>query len=554
MRTRVQPSHYFAFNLTSARSMCTTLGILFLAAGTAIAGDLSAADQQVLERTKSALNKLEASLRYAQESAGRGDRPPTGSRAKLAMVRLNSAKQDMAPVEALLAKLPADHPDVQAVQQQYDDDRAAIDALELRLTGKVAGPADAAPAGVKLDYRQEEQLKNARFHTNDVEGKAGAIAQFVEQVQATEDKRLVDFRAVRQALNTLEDADRKVGNARTHLEGLPADGAGVQQVADALAKAVASLEASRTVLVPLNESLSKLIDPAQYPDLQADTKRLSELASMYARPEVLVQDRPQAITLVNEAQAAAAERERLTKAYALLIHQQTEEGKRIAGLSNGFANNMSAFAAAAQQEQAKLPDQIRADLAEVRAIMKAAVEEKKPLYFTGGIPQHLEFADDKLALYAALDPEGAKALADEVAKTRKDVKTAQDALRKDIIAANELPADNYTGADRDAVSALAVKTWKERDPNAEVLAVRIPAEVWKRETLWRFSSDRMYKVDRSKLQVQVVVKHDAELAVIQPINLSKDHLSSDHINAYPFWDRDDELQPQSFLPLAKVKK
>ena len=49
------------------------------------------------------------------------------------------------------------------------------------------------------------------------------------------------------------------------------------------------------------------------------------------------------------------------------------------------------------------------------------------------------------------------------------------------------------------------------------------------------------------------MKHDDDLVVIRPVNLWKDHLKGDSINAFPLHDTSDELQPQSFLLRSRVR-
>jgi hypothetical protein len=50
-----------------------------------------------------------------------------------------------------------------------------------------------------------------------------------------------------------------------------------------------------------------------------------------------------------------------------------------------------------------------------------------------------------------------------------------------------------------------------------VLAVRFPSQQWNRETMWRYQNREWYRIDRSKLQAQLIVKRDAKLAAIQPV-------------------------------------
>lgn len=519
------------------------------------AADLDDTQRATLNAAIGELRQAQTNIKLAQDTAGGGTAPLRGSKAKLTMVRLGSAKGPLARAKGYLDKLPADHSDVKVVQEQYNALQAVADQLEARATGKAPGaaPAPASTGGTKLDYRQEESLKNARFSLRDLKGRTAALQQLTTQFKSVANADLIDFREVQRGINTIEVADRRVGETRDWLGKLPEDGAGVAATAAELKAAVSSLEASRSYLVPLQQRLTKLLDPAQYPSLRADLDRLLELSRMYNQPQVFMTDRRRAADLVREIAAAAEERKRIVDAYGLLIHQQTDAGKRFAGGARGFDQNMQAFVAAADQERQTLPQKLRDQLAEVRKLAGQAVAEEKPLFFTGGIPQQLGFAEEMLVLCQVLDERTAATLASEMQQLKTDLRNAQKSLRASIIASNKLPADVYKGDDRATLEKKAADTWKKVAPEAEVLMVRLPNETWKREVLWRNQTGSWYKIDRSRMQAQVIVKHDDKLAEIRPINLWIDHLSQNALTGTRFHEKDEELQPSFLLPLEKLR-
>ena len=534
-----------------AATFFVALGVL--AASTSFAGDLTKEQRKWLGEAVAGLKRAETNFNLAKGSVPAGDKPLTGSRLKLAMSRLEGAKGLMPQIAERLTKLPADDETVQQVQAQYDELKAAMDALEARITGQAPTNSAAENEGVKLDYQQEEELKNAQFALRDLEGQAAALVQLVEQIKPQENRNLIDRRVVQQGMNTIEVAERRAGEVHNHLDPLPDDGRGVKPTRERLGKAVDSVAASKAFLTPIHKQLAGATDATNYPDLKTDTERLSDLCTMYANPRILLEDREQAAAIIKQAGAAEAERARIAEKYAILIHQQTAEGKRIEGLSKGFTKNYTKFDAAAQQQKAALPDQIKKDLDDVRKTADMAVKEQKPLFFTGGIPQKLGFAEDKLALLEALDVETAKRFKDEITKLRADLKTKQDSLRELIIKTNELPADNYTGADRPELEKMAVEVWKMQQPDAEVLTIRFPAQKWKHVVRWDYSNGSWYKVDHSQIQAQVIIKYDDKLAVNQPVNLRRNHLSDDALTGYPFRSADEELLPRAFLLMEKVK-
>ena len=183
-----------------------------------------------------------------------------------------------------------------------------------------------------------------------------------------------------------------------------------------------------------------------------------------------------------------------------------------------------------------------------------AVKNQKPLYFGGGIRHGLENAETKLFLLTVLDASAGAALTKTLADAKDQIHKKEASLRDLVIAHNELPPDRYKGADKPALVERAIATWKEKQPDALVLTVRFPSEKWNRETYWRLQNTTWYKIDRSWVQAQLIVKENDRLAVIRPINLWIDHLAADKLTASPLHGSvKEELQPSSFMLVNKAK-
>lgn len=102
--------------------------------------------------------------------------------------------------------------------------------------------------------------------------------------------------------------------------------------------------------------------------------------------------------------------------------------------------------------------------------------------------------------------------------------------------------------------ALVRSRWLESNPKDEILTVRLIGAEWKRETRWeRSSGNRAWeKVDRSRLQANVIVKLHGSKALLGVVNLVKNHMEADVVTAHP-WDKPDKPSPQSILLLEHVK-
>ncbi|MDZ4731670.1 MAG: hypothetical protein SH820_17205 [Xanthomonadales bacterium] len=553
---------------------------------------LSPEQQQKAAAVESGLKRVQTNFQLALDSAGTGT--PTGSKAKLSKMRLDSAAVDMPQLKQWLSELPADQPEVKPLTDQYASIEQGIQELDDRIAGKnatpaaataaapaastpattatatpaaatapapatapaqAATPAPAADATVKLGYPLEDVLKGAQFNLREVQGNANALTAKMAELQPVEDQLSVNFREVLASMNTLENARRKAGFTQDGLSKLPANGQGVAEAATELAEANGQLDTAETYFAPLNQQLAKLIDPANYPNLPTDLKRLDELTVMYGSPSILQTDRPQAAAVMHQADAAKTEATRIAQAYSSLMVQQTEEGKRVEGSGNYFLEKLTAFQAAAEQERQTLPQQIRADLAEADKVAQQAVADQKPLFFTGGIPQTMGFAADRLALYKVLDPKQAPAMEKEVQAMQASMVQREKSLSALIIQQNPLPPDRYTGADRSQVVDVAIDAWKHQQAKFEVLGSRIPSEAWNRETMWQYSNGTWYYVDRSKLQVQLLVadEENSDQAKILPVNIWKDHQKGDSLIGTPLYSGKEVLQPSSYMLRDKIK-
>jgi len=478
---------------------------LFLCVGAreSRAADLDASQKKLLTDAQAYLKQLNSNLKLAQDAAGPGEDQPATSKARLSASRLSSAKQSQAEVKARLERLPADNADVKTLQTDYDTASAAITALENRITGKAkTGTGDkmpAAGAGKPLDYRQKEALKNAQFHINDVQGKATALAELAGKVKAAADPSSLDPNLLAQGMNTIEAAKRKQKDAEGQLANVPADGEGVGTAADALKAAAASIAESEKVIAPVHAQMAKAGDAGNYKDLEADVNRLRELAIMYGDANGKFQTRrPDVVLLITQEPATKEELNRITTKYAPLVAQQNGQGRAVEGGCKYLTQILTEFDAVAAEQKKTLPQQIDADLAQLKQLTDTAVKETRPAYFlTGnGIPTQIGYAEEKIALLNAMDADAAKAATQRLADAKAEVKKQQTALLDGIISGNQMPADNYAGQDKEDLKKRAIDAWKKLDSSAEVLAVRFPSQQWNRETMWRYQNREWYRIDR----------------------------------------------------------
>ncbi|MEM9661260.1 MAG: hypothetical protein AAF937_03010 [Planctomycetota bacterium] len=506
-----------------------------------------------VDKVNGLLRRAEANLQSVSASLGNRTTPPRGAAGKLLANRLQQALDDLTPAQQMLEKIPAGTSGRDEAAARYTQAANEYNRLRAIVTGSDA-PAEPTPAGVRLSYQQEELLSNASFHIREVEANAEYLTEAVEAMRVVEDQLTIDHRNVIQLRSVIENATRKSGFASETLAGLPDDGRGVAEARQRLVNADAKVATAADYLGPLHARLQDLINPANYPEFDADHDRLGELSVMFNRPEVLQMERAFAADVVRQSEAAKSECVRIAQKYSRLMQQRTKQGELIEGTGNAFLRNHGEFVAAAEAEKLMLPASIGEDLAEARRLADEAVANQKPGWFNGGIPQRIGFAEEKVVLLNALDPGQAETQRAAIDQTKAELRRTADSLRELIIRENRPPQDRFEGADRDMAIETAKSAWGIQQPEYELLDVRIPAENWRRETKWSYSNGTWYLSDRSRLQVRLIVADhtNTELAIDRPVTIWKDHQSGDSMIGTPFRSVDEELTPSEYFLRSNV--
>lgn len=524
-------------------------------------------DEAALKAAENNIRNAEADLKSAKSSAGTAAKPAKGSRLKLTKMRVESATSRLDAAAKALAKLPAKGAKVTPLRARYGAAVATVAEIEAILSGggkpkketppgktpKTGSPPPGKPAPKKLDYKQEKTLKDARWYVREVDKYCASAAVVVARIDGEGEPAV--HSDVKAGLASLDRAWEKFKLVEGYLGALPSDHPQVAPTIKAAKDAKSTLGALSSRLKAKDAELDKLTNLANYPNYDQDFQKLQDFGRRYTNFGGISQQPEQLARLISEDRAVMGELQRLAKLYLPLAEQKTEAGQRIESLFLNFQSNREAFAKKLLELKATLPAAFEKELAEAEKLAKEAVEKNRPGYFGehSGINQRLNFAEDKLRLLVAFDADAAKPYEARLAETRAAMKLRAKSLEKQIIAQNTLPPDLYRGEDRADLERRAREAWIKSQPDAQILAVRIPAKAWKRTTRWQHGGElNFYKVDTSRIQVQLILKHDSELAVMRPINLVKDHLASDTIQSYPMDTIKDELSPHRYLPLTKL--
>lgn len=548
--------------------------LIFLVALGALAFSASAGSPADVNAANASLKRAEVTLKLVDGAIGNRTSPPKGSAGKLNRMRLSQALPDLEAAGKLVAALKSGA-GVAEAKARY----AAADALYKKLDGILTGappkpapkpaptptptptpgatpPTPAAPKTVKLGYPHADNFKNALFTLRKVEGTTNSLVKLMAEVQPIKDQMSIKYGVVAGAVETAKEGMRQAGFADTALNKVPSNGEGVALAKQRLVDAKAGIEGTAAYFQPLHAKLADLINPANYPNFQADVSRLRSLGQNYRNAEGLFsQNRKAAAEAFQQSGASLTEVKRIAGVYARLIEQDTDMGRSINAGAANFVDKRQAFLVAAEAAAKSLPGEIGSDAAKVKGVADEAVANQKPMWFTGGIPQQLGWIDEKLELLTALDPKSGATAAAEVKALKEGLAAQADSLKALIIRENQLPGDNYSAADREALIALAKETWKKEEPDFELLAVHIPSDTWNRDTRWTYSGSSWYFVDSSSIQVRLFVadKANPEQAISRPINIAKDHTQGDKLFGGVFRTIEEKLQPHEYYLRSKFK-
>lgn len=515
---------------------------------------LDETQQTNLDKAQTAIKNANADLNAARGSAGTAAKPAAGSRAKLTNIRLDSARESLKTAAKLLTDLPADDDAVKTVQGNYDQVATGVAEVSAIINPDGASESESSGADApKLHYTQEEVLKNAKWYLRETNNYADTAAAVVAQMDAEGPKPV--HREVRAALESVSTGRTKHALAVEYIDQLPADHPKVKPTADAIKQAGDRLGALESRLNASNADLAKLTGMEHYPNFEQDYTLLNDLGRRYYDFHQTAQQPEKLAQIVTEDGQVLAEVQRIAKTYLPLVEQKTEQGDRIENRFNHFQSQRNKFVADLMAYRKELPALFEADLKEVTDLADEGVAKKNSMYFgeNSGVSQRFGWAEQKLLVMRAFSEEEAKPFVERIEEVREHIKQQAKSLEAEIIANSTMPNDSYEGADRDDVVAMAIDGWRVQQPDAEVLTARIPSEAWTRETKWEWFNGSFYKVDKSTLQVQLIVKHDDNLAVKRPLNVRMNHLKGDTLIAVPLDSFEDELIPQRYILLEKVE-
>lgn len=374
--------------------------------------------------------------------------------------------------------------------------------------------------------RQERNQKEAEKKLKDLEA---AFAKDWETVKAPE--FLAPPAWFKGYYAKGDEVVAKCDGIRSDLEKskCPADHARVKALLDWCEGAKAAVAKIKEDTAAKLAEMEKLADVKNYPNLDADWKQMETVAKAYAF-KGFKNNADKVAELAKEFPNATKWASDKFKEYRSLIVLTGGEKSALYVKYGAMAKSIKAFQAEATEFFKEAQAEVPALLKKAEEMAEKAAAEKKPAFFTGGVKQQLDWAENYLKPCRALvpaDDERLKAMEDAWAASKKKIDAQGATLKEQIVAETRPPAEKYSGGDKEEIRKKITEEWKAAWPQDQVLMVRMHmANFDRRETAtWDQGSKSWSFSDRSVLCVTVIVKTSDKIATSYPAYVNVDNIA-----------------------------
>jgi hypothetical protein len=411
-------------------------------------------------------------------------------------------------------------------------------------------------ADVKLDYKQQQLLKDATSYLDEAEGIGQELAKKIKDWKVGDSS--IQIATVNNYIDGKDKALQRVGYAENRFKELPATNTDVKAQVDRAKTVKESLATSAKKLDEVHKGLKGIVDQGGSVEYKKDFDRLKEITQMFGNTQVFNTYPDGAITICTQMAPVKAERERMAKKYADLLKQSTGESEQMNSVLRYFDDQFGQFEKAANQYASEAPGAIDQAIDENVKTAKDAAAERKLGFFgpNGGINSTFKQTEVRYNILAAIQPTSPQTAAarKKIDDGYAQVKQIRASLDEQLLATNLPPDDQYNGQDKQQMLDAIKAKWSQSGVAGDVLKSGINSSEWKRDAYWRFDgTDTFHKTDLSKAQGYVVVKTDDKVATVYYINLTKDHLANDKIEAFFFDDPKTKPDVTRKMLLANVK-
>lgn len=259
-----------------------------------------------------------------------------------------------------------------------------------------------------------------------------------------------------------------------------------------------------------------------------EIKYLKDIAKKYQSAwDKASQEPEEFVAIVRSYAGDVAMMKNIVGKYKSEIDAKSDLGKSIQSAAKGATVGISAFTDGAQDFAKSFQERFKELIQRAKSDAASAESEKTPGYYDSALHQ-ISLAEWMLTVLVAFNGEKdptAIMLGEQLTKLTEEYKTAHAKLVSETQKIAKVPEELYTGNDLDSLRKDLTSAWKRKYPKDKILGVVFDQAEWKinRLSRWNSATKSWDHVDKSSLELTVIVEKDSNIALLHAAFVNKDN-------------------------------
>ena len=259
-----------------------------------------------------------------------------------------------------------------------------------------------------------------------------------------------------------------------------------------------------------------------------DTKFLRDIAKKYQSAwDKASQEPDEFVAIVRNFADDTATMKSIVGKYKSEIDAKSDLGKSVQSAAKGAAVGISSFTDGAQDFAKTFQERFKELIQRAKSDAASAESEKTPGYYNSALHQ-LATAEWMLTILVAFNGEKdptAIMLGEQLTKLTQEYKTSHAKLVSETQRVAKVPEERYQGSDLESLREDLASAWKKKYPKDKVLGVVFDQSEWKinRLSRWNSATKSWDHVDKSSLELTIIVEKDSNAALLHAAFLNKDN-------------------------------
>jgi hypothetical protein len=213
--------------------------------------------------------------------------------------------------------------------------------------------------------------------------------------------------------------------------------------------------------------------------------------------------------------------------YRAETEARTDLGKTVFSAAKGAKTGIDTFFETAREFAAAYPERFKELIGKAKRDAAMAESEKTPGYYRAALDT-LDRAEWMVTVLVAFNGEAdpiAKQCATGILELRSSYEAKEAALIRATARVVKAPEEIYRGEDLETLRAGVTAAWKKAHPADRVIAVVFDQADWKlnRFSRWHETDAKWDHIDKSYLELSVVVEKDVKAALIHAAFVNRDN-------------------------------